>query len=554
MLQSLAVDELRVDAPASSPIQADRWSFLDLADAPSQTPVKQPELARRPWYGRLTSGPWPLLGILAVQVWLSLRLVHLDTAFTDEALYLWVGHQDFAWLLHGTQDPPFASYMSGSPVVYPPIGALADSIAGLAGARILSLCFMLIASSLLWLSASRLYGTLAAFFAVALWASLGETLRLGAFATFDPMACMLLALAGYCAIRAGQSDEHGAHWAMSASLALTVANCAKYATALFDPVVVTMVIMVALAHSPSSRKRAARLAAITMSYLVIFLVSLLVIATAGDGYYITGIEATTTGRASAGQSALLVLSAIWPYMKVIAPVTLLGALLCLWFEHNLYRRLLTLLLALTGVLAPLNQIRIHTGTSLDKHEDFAAWFMAMAAGYAISFMARGPILRRLSACMAGLSAIALTLAIGIPFSRSADSSWPNTAAAVGMALPLVSHTNGEILFQNSSVFDYYIGSADGWNTIWKRISGQGSLRLPDGRTVDDAPVGSSGIPGPFVSAIRKGYFAVIVLNKDSSNPFDSKLIPAVMTDPAYHLVGQTSQFYAWRYDPARRTR
>lgn len=550
VLQSLGTEKPPDGVQAVPDVSA--WSFAGLTVSSHHAPAGR--FKRRAWPSHLTVVPWPLLAVLAVQAWLSLRLVHLDTAFTDEALYLWVGHQDWSWLLHGTQDPPFASYLSGSPVVYPPIGALADSIAGLTGARVLSLCFMLAASSLLWLSATRLYGRLAAFFAVALWASLGETLRLGAFATYDPMACMLLALASYCGIRAAQSDSHGPHWAMGAAAALTVANCAKYATALFDPIVITLVVLVALAHMPSERKRAARLTAITMSYLVIFLVGLLAIATAGDGYYITGIEATTLSRTSGGQSALLVLSTIWPYMKVIAPVTLLGALLCLWFERNLYRRLLTLLLALTGVLAPLNQIRIHTGTSLDKHEDFAAWFMAMAAGYAIRVMARGLSLRRVCACAVGLSAVALTLVIGIPFSRSADSNWPNSAAAVAMARTLAAHTTGGILFQNSSVLDYYLGSAVGWNTIWKRISGQGSLRLPDGRTIDDAPVGSTGIPGPFVTAVRHGYFAVIVLNKDRSDPFDSTLIPAVRADRAYHLVSQTSDFYFWRYDPARRVR
>ncbi len=507
---------------------------------------------KRRWYHRLTAVPWPLLGILAVQAGLCARMLRLDTAFSDEALYLWTGHQDWAWLLHGTQEPPFATYLSGSPIVYPPLAALADSIGGLAGARVLSLCFMLTASTLLWLSASRLYGRLAAFFAVALWASLGETLRLGAFATYDPMACMFLVLGAYCAIRAGQSDRHGPQWAMGAAVALTVANCAKYATALFDPVVVMLAFLVALAYMPSARKRAARLAAITMCYLVIFLVGLLALASVGDGYYITGIEATTVSRASAGQSAAFILSTIWSYMKIITPITLLGALLCLWLERDLYRRLVTLLLALTGVLAPLNQIRIHTSTSLDKHEDFAAWFMAMAAGYAISVLGRGSWPRRLCACAIGLAAVGLTLTIGIPFARFADSYWSNSAAVVAMTRPLVAQTKGEILFQNPSILDYYMGPVDGWNTTWKRISGQNSLRLPDGRTIDDAPVGAvSGSPGPYLDAVKVGYFKVIVLNREWTNSFDSMMIPVLMHDRAYRLVGQTSEFYVWRYDPAR---
>jgi hypothetical protein len=99
-----------------------------------------------------------LIGILTGQACLSVQLLHLDTVFADEALYLWAGHMDWTHLIHGTSIPPFATYLSGSPLFYPPIGAIADSIGGLAGARILSLLFMLTSTGLLWLTGRRLHG------------------------------------------------------------------------------------------------------------------------------------------------------------------------------------------------------------------------------------------------------------------------------------------------------------------------------------------------------------------------------------------------------------
>src|ERR1051325_10312675 len=93
---------------------------------------------------------WPLAVVLAVQALLSLRLVKADTAFQDEALYLWAGHLEWAHWLHGQPLPPFAPYFSGAPVAYPAVGALADSVGGLAGARVLSLFFMLGATVLVW--------------------------------------------------------------------------------------------------------------------------------------------------------------------------------------------------------------------------------------------------------------------------------------------------------------------------------------------------------------------------------------------------------------------
>ena len=140
-------------------------------------------------------GAWPLLVVLAVQAGLSLRLLRADTASQSEALYLHAGHLEWAHWLHGVPIPPFPAYLSGAPVLYPPIGAAADSIGGLAGARVLSLVFMLGATVLLWGAAARLLGRRAAFFAAALFAVLGTTLHLGAFATYDAMSVFLVALA-----------------------------------------------------------------------------------------------------------------------------------------------------------------------------------------------------------------------------------------------------------------------------------------------------------------------------------------------------------------------
>ena len=176
---------------------------------------------------------WPLLVVLLVQAALSLRLVGADTAFQDEATYLWAGHLEWAHWLHGVAVPPFASYFSGAPVIYPPLGALADSVGGLAGARVLSLVFMLGATVFLWGTAGRLFGRRAAFFAAALFAVLGPTLHLGSFATYDALSVFLIALAAWCVVRAGHRRE-GTGWMVAAGAALAVANATAYASALFD--------------------------------------------------------------------------------------------------------------------------------------------------------------------------------------------------------------------------------------------------------------------------------------------------------------------------------
>ena len=103
--------------------------------------------------------------ILAVQALLSLRLIWSNTAFTDEGLYLWSGRLEWVHWLHGTRIPNFPSYFSGSPDVYPPLGAMANALGGLTAARLLSLCFMLGATALLHGITRRLFGLRPANFA-----------------------------------------------------------------------------------------------------------------------------------------------------------------------------------------------------------------------------------------------------------------------------------------------------------------------------------------------------------------------------------------------------
>ena len=102
--------------------------------------------------------------------------------------------------MHGTQIPAYQTWFSGAPVIYPPVGAIADSLGGLAAARLLSLVFMLGVTSFVWGTATRLLADeRAAFFAAALFAVLAPTLHLGSYATYDAPALLLLAAATWCA-------------------------------------------------------------------------------------------------------------------------------------------------------------------------------------------------------------------------------------------------------------------------------------------------------------------------------------------------------------------
>ena len=305
-----------------------------------------------------------------------MRLVRADKAFQDEALYLWAGYREWAHL-HGLPDPPFSSYFSGAPVIYPLVGALADSVGGLATARTVSGIFMLATTALLWDGTRRLIGRRAAFFAAALFAVLGPTLHLSSFATFDALAILLLALSSWCVIQAADRRDVTGRLIM-AGTALALANATGYWTMLFDPV---LVLLAALTAMPRLGGRLATRRAVILFTVVIVLgtAGLLV----GGRGYINGVEQTTLARVSGADTAARVIADSWAWVGVLAVLALLGVIAA-WVGRS-GRADSWMLTVLAGAIAlvPAEQAFIHTTASLNKHVAAGAWFAAVTAGSAV---------------------------------------------------------------------------------------------------------------------------------------------------------------------------
>jgi hypothetical protein len=492
-----------------------------------------------------------LLVILTVQAVLSLQLVKSNTAFTDEALYLWAGHLEWAHWLHGTPIPPFPTYFSGAPVIYPPLGALADSIGGLTGARLLSLCFMLGATALLWATASRLYGKRAGFFAAGLWAFLGPTLKLGAFATFDPMSMFLVALSVWCAVR-GVRRQDFTRWIAASAAALVLANAAAYSSAIFDPVVVAIAFL-AMGHEHSlklAKMRAAALAAYVISVLIL-------LADAGGGFYWTGISQTILSRPHGTNSASSVLLIAWQWMAPVAVVAMAGLLTCVATQQSRSQQILLVVLGAALLVVPLEQARIHTITSLDKHLDVGGWFAAIVAGYAVSVVSRlripaavrtrfpalvrthmsvlirmrFPTLVRITVTAAAVAALAIPVLTGFVQARTLFQ-WPNSRSFVAAFRPLAEHSTGPLLVESPSPVRYYLGS-----TIrWQRWSNTWAVTLPDGRSIGSNGVTNSGIRGIYTRRIAQGFFGLIALNLTTTPRLDHQIIQAITQSRRYRFV------------------
>jgi len=507
--------------PTSQPAEASA-----LADAPVAPGAAVDQRGRVRWM----RGPgwWPLAAVLAVQAVLSLRLVRADTAFQDEALYLWAGHLEWAHWLHGAAVPPFAYYFSGAPVIYPPIGALADAVGGLAGARILSLVFMLGATTLLWGTAGRLFGRRAAFFAAALFAVLGPTLHLGSFATYDALSVFLVALAAWCVVRAGKQGE-ATGWMLAAGAALALANAAVYSSVLFDLFVLALAVLTVL---PESGRVAARRAATLLTVVAALLIAGLLI---GGSPYLTGIKQTTLERAAGTDTPLAVLADSWSWAGLVVALAVCGVIISWVSRQGRAQTWLLAILAIAAVLGPLEQAHLHTAASLNKHVGLGAWFAAIAAGYAIDkFIATAPAGRTQAiSCGACVIALAFPLTLGISQSQASATSWPNATSFTAVFRPLADHGTGHLLVEDPSIAEYYLPAG----TQWQRWSSTRNIILPSGAntghpTTAQGVVGG-GNPATFAKYIAAGYFSYIALNYADTTPLDNDITADLHRNPHY---------------------
>jgi len=519
----------------------------------------QPRAESSAWH-KVRAPAWlPLAVVLAVQAALSVRLVGADTAFMDEGTYLWAGHLEWAHMLHGVPLPPFSTYFSGVPVIYPPLGALADSVGGLAGARLLSMVFMLGATVLLWDITRRLFGRRAAFFAAALFAVLGPTLHLGSFATYDAMSLFLLALAAWIVAGAGERGEATGRM-VTAGAVLILANATAYSTALFDPVVLVLAVCVAW---PVGRRVAARRAGILVTSTVVLLGAALLI---GGGSYLTGIRRTTLQRAPGSDASLAVLLHAWSWTGVVL-VLALSAVFTSWATRleSRYRWLLVALAA-AALLGPAEQAILQTSFSLNKHVGVGAWFAAIAAGYAVdAFIAACAPGRSRRLTTAGcLIALAFPLFFGINQSWQFATSWPDSSTFIAIFGPIADHSSGRLLVEDPGAARYYLTSG----SQWQRWSSTRNIVLPGGASTGGPRGGvvAPGDPAAFARYISQGYFSYIALNFADTTTLDHQIKADVARNPHYHYdqvipynppTSGTSidpatlhgTYVVWRYEP-----
>jgi Dolichyl-phosphate-mannose-protein mannosyltransferase len=508
-------------------------------------PAHRRRRATRHWGWRyLAKGPWPLLGMLIAQALLSLRLIWSNTTFRDEALYLWTGQLELAHWLHGVPAPGyFPTYLSGAPVVYPPIAAAASSVGGLAAARGLSLCFMLGATALLHGVTRRIFDRRAALFATALFAGIGSVQFLGALATYDAMALFLLAAATWTGVRAVYARPVPRYLMLaSAGVALSLSNAAKYASTLFDPVVITVVML--LIWQRRGRGHGI-MAALTMTMTVTALIAgALSIAGAG---YLRGIEFTTVARQTGITPIPGVLFASGKWIGIVAILAIIGAA-SLSVTGNLPTKALAWSLATAVFLAPAEQARIHVITSLFKHVAYGAWFGCIVAGYGIGALALAvPVSKGRTALGVGVTTVAVAAIPGVFLASFHYAGWPRATPLISAMRAELPFARGPVLLEDAYLLEYYLGDRINWTYISSNYY-----------FVYSDPVNGRFISNPshaYTDAIHNDYFGLIELSysKNAADGFDKVIKSAIdkyggyrlVADIPYRTSANTGDFLIW---------
>jgi hypothetical protein len=468
---------------------------------------------------RLRAGA-PLLAVLAAQAALTLSL--RNTAFQDEALYLYAGHRQLALWLHGAQTyDNYASYFSGAPWFYPVLGALVDGVGGLAAARGISLLLMLGATALVAAVTRRLFDRNAGLLAAAAFAVTGPTLFMGGLATYDAPAVFLLALAAWIAVAAG-GRAVPVLWCAAPVLVAAVAI--KYAAALWVPAVLGLAVLTA---APRGWGRAIARA---VSLLVLSAALGAVVLLGAGADFLSGLVATTTARPEGTDSVEQVLSASGHYVVPLLVLAVVGVVLAVSATPRGDRvrvGLLGLLLSGSALLAPAYQAHLHTLTSVQKHAGYGLLFAAPPAGYALARLiglgTRDP--RRLGLALA---ACLLLTSVAARQAQTRYHDWPSTEPLVSVLRTQVRPVTGHYLVEESEVPRYYLRDLvepyQWTGTFYFEYTAKDGHRL-------------TGVPA-YRAALDERYFDIVALRYGPTAALDSQIDEVLRKGQGYEQIAQ----------------
>ena len=192
------------------------------------------------------------------------------------------------------------------------------------------------------------------------------------------------------------------------------------------------------------------------------------------------------------------------------------------------------MLTAAAVLGPLEQARLQTVASLNKHVGLGAWFAAIAAGYAVDrFIAAAPAGRTRAVTVRRLRGRA-----GLP-GRAGGQPVAGVLHRLAQRVQLHrdippagrSRQTGTCWSRIASIARYYLPAG----SQWQRWSSTRNIVLPSGASTGGpssaAGVTGAGNAGVFAEFITRGYFSYVALNFADTTALDRQITADLRREP-----------------------
>jgi len=458
----------------------------------SQQLIKTKKITRRHLLASVAMSRWSLPLILASQALLSLMLLR-NTAFQDEALYLFAGRQIISgWLGLPHFPVSWAYFLSGYADFYPVIGGALAMLGGVELARMFSLLCMMVATVCVHYVTKHIFGHNSAILAAVLFAFQGPVLFIGRLATYDALCLVLVALAVVLALHVSIARRPWAILGIGPLLVLAV--LAKFAGLLFLPIPLAMLIWCSLERQ-GWRKTLLRLGMALVSLAVPSVVAYIVL----DKEALHAVSASTTSRDIIVKTAPLFLI---QYIVTLVGIAFVLGLLGLALGGR--RHLLTgLLLFGSSLLVPAYHIYEGELISLHKHLAFSMIFVTPLAGYAVArIVDYQHTLSFGRYWLAGLALCLITFSSGVNQAQSLYGAWASSTSLSSAMRTQARLGSGRYLAEDFDVCRYYLQDV---TDLWQ-WSGLDFFEYTDKK--GQYLVGKDA----YRAAIHEGYFAIVELS------------------------------------------
>lgn len=424
-----------------------------------------------------------LLGLIFL---IRVTSLNYNSLFVDEAANLLAGHD----LLVGKLDRSIVAWFGGS-YIFPLIVTLADSLAGVWGARFVSAILSTMTAVLIYPTSLRLFGRQAALWATGIFGLTGASISVGQMAVYDMLCLPFLALTFYLVVESAHSHSRREQkYLLGAALSFVLATLGKYTAVFYLPAL--GLIAGALYLLQSRWRGIPRLvvyfilpAGLLLGAYVLNYSSELAQVLWTQGYQAANrLEILQIIRDEIGASILLaaiglgiLISSAWrPPQSYSAPVALLIP------ESPRPRRSLELILSvsmtailLTAFLAlPVYQLATENIRSVWKNTVSSLIFLSPPAGYAVAVLLRRlrtlplPDHRRARALGAMLTILGVFWYTDHALDRhwGFQHSWPNVSGAVSYIKSHGFEEGSRMLVEGGAGIEYYFGVGMDSRGVW----------------------------------------------------------------------------------------